>query len=75
MPDLVLSFTVNNLNRTVDALCSNFGYQDIINGQPNPQTKNAFAKQQLIQWIKQRVHNYELATAQATVTVVDVDIT
>lgn len=36
------------------------GYQDTIDGQPNPQTKQQFAKQQMAAMIKVKVRQYEV---------------
>lgn len=45
-----------------DAICSEFNYQDTIDGQPNPETKNQFAQRQLdtysYEWAKNVIRSY-----------------
>lgn len=58
------------VTRAVDAVCSNNGYQATIDGQPNPETKNQFAKRMLAAWVRSQVVRYEseIATKEARET-------
>ena len=38
----------------VDTLATYWGYQDIINGQPNPQTKGQFIKAKIAAFVRQQ---------------------
>lgn len=71
MPDIIISITpAAALTRAVDAVCANHGYQATIDGSPNPETRNQFAKRMLANWVKSQVVLYEtsLAANQARVT-------
>jgi hypothetical protein len=75
MPTICHTLSAADLTRTVDALSVRWGYQDTINGEPNPQTKGEFVRQKIGQWVKGEVRAHELGTAQAAVTVTEVSIT
>jgi len=49
--------------RVLNGFAANYGYQETINGQPNPQTKAQFAKATLIDIIKRAVTAAEAQTA------------
>jgi hypothetical protein len=58
--------------RVVNAVCARFGYQDTVyldvemtDGIPNPETKNAFAKRMLIEWLRRQTRDYEYDLAKA----------
>lgn len=57
-----ISITIPNpvVNRVIDAMCNIYSYQPIINGQPNPITKQEFARLQLIKFMKEAVRKNEL---------------
>jgi len=62
--------------RVLNGFATNYGYQETINGQPNPQTKAQFAKAQLIDIIKGAVKAAEAqtaATAARNAAIQDVD--
>lgn len=50
--------------RILAAYCGLYGYQETVDGQPNPQTRLAFAKEQLYKHIKRVVIEYEGVEAQ-----------
>lgn len=56
-----LSITIPNeiAVRVNDAIAGMYGYQDTIDGEPNPQTKAQFSKQQVINFLKETVKAYE----------------
>lgn len=71
MPQIITDINpASALTRVVDALCANFGYQTTIDGSPNPETRNQFAKRMNAQWLKGQVILYEtsLAANEARVT-------
>lgn len=47
--------------QVVSALCDYWGYQDTVNGQPNPQTKAQFVKGRIALFVKE---SYKAARAQ-----------
>lgn len=53
----------NDKNRVIDAFCAQYGYQETINGKPNPQTKAAFAKAKVLEYIKEIVKGHEAGAA------------
>lgn len=63
---MVLSITIADAQatRVIDGICTRHDYQPTINGVPNPETKNQFAKRMLIQDIKLMVRDSELATSR-----------
>lgn len=64
MPQIILDINpAAALTRAVDALCALNGYQTLIGGNPNPETKNNFAKRMLAVWLKARIVEYESGLA------------
>jgi hypothetical protein len=57
------------LPRVINGLAAFYGYQVIIDGQPNPQTKGQFAKAQLIEHVKHCVKQVETDEAVNTARV------
>jgi hypothetical protein len=51
--------TITVANSDVDRIMNALGYQETINGQPNPETKTAYAQRQIIEWLKSNVRRYE----------------
>lgn len=74
MATISLTISGPDLTRAVDALSTRWGYEPVINGDPNPQTKGEFVRQRIGQWVKSEVRAHELGTAQAAVSVTDVVI-
>jgi hypothetical protein len=67
-------------NRVLNGFASAQGYQDTIDGQPNPETKQQFLKRRLIEFIHQAVKFQESEAAgtvakQAAIQRVDSEIT
>lgn len=65
MPDIIVTLTpASTLNRCVDAICALDGYQATLpGGGANPETRNAFAKRMVAEWIKRRTTQYEAGLA------------
>lgn len=74
MATISLTVSAADLTRAVDALSTRWGYQPVIDGSPNPQTKGEFVRLKIGQWVKSEVHAHELGTAQAAVSITDVVI-
>lgn len=50
--------------RALDAICKVYGYQATLEGgSPNPETRAAFAKRQLANWVKNAIKTVEAARA------------
>jgi len=71
--DVNVCFTIPSaqVDRTVDAVSYTYGYKDEICDAedvctPNPVSKNAFAKQQVMKWVKEVVKGYEVSLASET---------
>ena len=60
MAQVTLTIANADVDRVLNALG---GYQDLIDGQPNPQTKSQFAQEKIITWLKNRVKNHEANVA------------
>lgn len=60
-----VSITIPNgqLQRVLNGFAVSYGYQDVIEGQPNPQTKAQFLKATVIKIIKDAVKSAEAQTA------------
>jgi hypothetical protein len=48
-----------------DALCSMYGYQETIDGVANPETKTAFSKRMIRDFIKENIIAYRVKEAEA----------
>ena len=51
-----------------DAICSSYGYQDEIDGAPNPQSKKDFAERKILSILKSIEKNYRVRQAGASAT-------
>ena len=78
MATLNLSVTVPDAQATaiLADFCAYNGYQETINGAPNPQTKAQFAKQVVVKFVResikaQRAQAASLAAAQTVIAEVD----
>lgn len=49
--------------QVVDALSAYWGYQAVVDGQPNPETKNVFVKRRIAEFVKE---SYRAAKARET---------
>lgn len=60
-----VTFTIPNgiLSRVLDGVAYANGYQDVIDGQPNSESKADFAKRMIRLYVKQCVISYESANA------------
>ena len=58
-------------DRVINALASNYNYQDTIDDKPNPETKSQFAKKQIIMFLKENVKAYETKVEQEKISVLD----
>jgi hypothetical protein len=56
MADVTFQVNDEHLQRFIDGIAGHFGYQDEIDGEPNPETKAQYGKrkmrQQMILWVK-----------------------
>lgn len=73
MAEIKLTVPDAQLDRVRNAFCAVNGYQDTIDGQPNPVSKNQFLKQQLMAFVKSTVKSYE--ESQAAKTIQEVEVT
>lgn len=74
MAQITITIANSDVDRVLDALG---GYNTLIDGLPNPQTKSEFAKENIVSWLKQKVRSYEsrqavLAAAAADGTPSDI---
>lgn len=63
MANITITIPDASLSRIVADIAAAYNYQATINGAPNPQTQQAFAKAQIINWIKNTCKNQELSSA------------
>jgi hypothetical protein len=76
MPTISFEMSAEHLTRLVNALSEAHGYQATIDGQPNPETKAAFAKKVAASILRGEVLSYETQKArQAVSAVADLTIT
>lgn len=72
MASITITIPDNQVNRVIIA----FGYQDFINGIPNPETKGAFIKRKTIEFYKNKIIYYESSiVAQTAISINNTDIT
>lgn len=81
MANITIVIPDAQLTRVVDGICTHFNYQSILSGpgqppEPNPETKNQFAKRMLIttmkSWVKEAEGNIAADNArEAVVSVID----
>jgi hypothetical protein len=75
MASITITIPDAQVQRVLDAFSHRYGYQDQIDGAPNPQTKVQFAKQQVALWIKRETEDYErairIAAAEAAAIALD----
>ena len=69
--DLKISIADAQTDRVINALASNYSYQDTIDDKPNPETKSQFAKKQVIMFLKENVKAYETKVEQEKISVLD----
>ena len=77
MATIAFTLSAAHLTRTVDALGARWGYQTLINGQPNPQSKSEFVRLKIAAVIRSEVRAHEVAEAQAVTAgaITDIDVT
>lgn len=76
MAQITLNIPNEHLTEVAEALAFVGGYQETIDGSPNPVTKNQFAKVQVIKYVKNAVKEYRAQQALASVVEPnDMDIT
>ena len=51
-----------------DAICSNYGYQEEIDGEPNPESKKAFADRKIKEMLKAIEKSYRVRQAGTAAT-------
>ena len=56
MAQLTITIANADVDRVLDALG---GYQSLIDGEPNPQSKAQFTQEKIIHFLKTKVKNYE----------------
>ena len=68
---MIISLNVNDAvkDRVINALVANYDYQTTIDDKPNPETKNAFCKRMLIEFVKNHVKAYETKVEQEKISV------
>lgn len=63
MAQLTITIPDAQTARVFDAFAAAYGYQATIDGQPNPQTRAQFARQKVIEFIKNTVKAQEAQAA------------
>ena len=61
--------------RILNALAKAWNYQEVVDGEPNNQTKAQFIRQVLIQNIKRTVHKQEVEEATQALSINEVEVT
>jgi hypothetical protein len=75
MATFSFNVSIDALAEIIDAICELDGYQALINGEANPESRNAFARRMLIEDLKRRVMMYRQRVALSLVSTADPDIT
>lgn len=66
MATLSISIPDDQAARVRNSFCAQYGYQETINGEPNPETKAQFMKQKIIQFVKESIKAHERQAASET---------
>jgi hypothetical protein len=56
----------SDVNRVIEALCVNYGRQEVVDNAPNPETKPVFANRMVRQFLSEHVKKYELDQLRKT---------
>lgn len=67
MANISITIPDDKVSELLDAFATEYGYQDTIGGQPNPQTKAQFAKSKLIEFMKSVYKSSKIKAGSATV--------
>lgn len=63
MATITITIPTTQTARVIDGICYANTYQDIIDGQPNPETKTAFSKRMVVEYILNCIKQYEIIVA------------
>ncbi len=74
MATVTFTLSAADLTRMVDALGLRWGYIGTL-PDGTPGTKGEFVRLKIAQWVKGEVHQHDLNTAQAAVSVTDIAVT
>lgn len=66
MASISITVADADLTRALNAACVYLGYQDTINGSPNPETKAQFVRRRIAETVKLWAVQGEVATAIAS---------
>ena len=77
MAQITLNIPDQHVDRVVAAVSNHFGYTDEIDGQPNTETRAAYSRRKIAQWLKFLVleHEQEIARQAAGSGIDEIDIT
>ena len=59
---MIKSFTIDDIEyaRVLDGVCYQYGYKDLIDGNPNPQSKDDFFDNVIYNFLKENVRAWEI---------------
>lgn len=63
MATITISIPASITTRVIDGVSGQYGYQTLINGEANPETKTQFATRMARTWVKESVKAYEATLA------------
>ena len=66
--------TLAEKQELLDDFCKQYGYEEIINGEPNPESKKDFANGKIIAFIKETVNASRKKTAEELLEIKELDI-
>ena len=69
MPTTNITLTITtpqgvSIAEAIDLFCQHHGYQELINGNPNPESKAAFSKRVIAAKVAQQINNQRLENAR-----------
>jgi len=67
MATITINIPVDKEDAVLDAFAAFYSYQEFIGGSPNPQSKPAFAKEKIIDYMKQVYTSYQITSGSAAV--------
>lgn len=76
MPTVTYTFSASVLTTASEAISARYGYEPLIDGLPNPETKQQFFRRWWLDKLKDEVRAHRLGTARAAVPIpVDIEVT
>ena len=77
MATITITIPDEHLTRAIDAIAGSFGYRELIDGEPNPETKAQYSRRKIATALRHRILAYEQEQARTAAGggIAEIDIT